>query len=52
MVSTVYSILRDKGDVLVTKILEMPEEVVAKMERGPDQAKEQTGPSLRPPKVT
>ena len=34
MVSTIYSILRDKGDVLVTKILEMPEEVVAKGGKG------------------
>lgn len=48
MVSTVYIILRDKGDVLVTKINVRGGEVVAKVERGPDQAREQTGPSYDP----
>lgn len=48
MVSTVYIILRNKGDVLVTKINTRGGEVVAKVERGPDQAKEQTGPSYDP----
>jgi hypothetical protein len=39
MVSIVYSILRDKGDVMVTKV-EMPEEAVAKVGKGSCQTKD------------
>jgi hypothetical protein len=49
MVSTAYGILRDKGDVLVTMVYGNAQRTWwLRVERGPFQAKEQTGPNYDP----